>query len=215
MIHLVIGFYPIFYGIGASLTIRYIRQTIALKEPSVGRYVGGQLIIQILGVIVGLVAGFLITKTWSYSLLLGCAFYIFLMMQNLLIIKDYAVVQSVKKIGVSEINQADAKQRTYRLMQGQIVIGVLVAFVLGLLLPPVVSLVGYALIYLSSLMYQRQALGIVKQAKNLTPQELKRKQTEFDRAQDLGELDNQSYFKKLTKRVKKLYTPIKKKEEDR
>lgn len=214
MIHLVIGFYPIFYGIGASLTIRYIRQTIALKEPSVGRYVGLQLIIQILGVIVGLVAGFLISKTWSYSLFLGCTFYIFLMMQNLLIVKDYAVVRTIKKIGVSEINQAEAQQKSYYLMQGQVLLGVMVAFVLGLFLPPLVSLVGYALIYLSSVMYQRKALEIVHQAKKLTPQELKRKQVEFDRAQDLGELDNQSYVKQLKKRVKKLYTIIKKKEED-
>lgn len=202
------GGYTLYYAVAVWILMRYIKGVLTLQEGSVGFAVGGQLLIMIIGLIAGVVISVIYGSIVDIGIYLSAGIYVYLMINNLLVFRQFAEETNKKVIATSVMNKGEFTVKEYLKATVLTVIGVVAAYLISYTITGIYglgNLLGVLVIFVTLQQYKKNVLTVLEDAPDKTDTDYERKAERFDNAESISDIDNKEYIQRLKARVKKIW----------
>lgn len=209
MEYLMHGGYILYYAVAVWLLMRYIKGVLTLQEGSVGFAVGGQLLLMVIGLIAGVIISVIYGSIVDIGIYLSAGIYVYLMINNLLVFRQFAEETNKKVIATSVMNKGEYTVKEYVKATVLTIVGVVAAYLISYTITGIYglgNLLGVLVIFVTLQQYKKNVLTVLEDAPDKTEADYERKAERFDKAESISDIDNKEYIQRLKARVKKIWT---------
>lgn len=210
MNHIVLGGINIIVGVMIILLINYKVSVLSIENKSVGRQLGFQGLLFILGVLSIVINWLVLLKgVITVGLIMTMAVFAVSVVDILIGFLTMVEVSSKHRVGVNSNGIYDEfKDKYNKYVYIGVLVGLLVSYI-GYQDSYVFTYVGIAIMLIVLRTFRAWYMNIVRKMPVLTEDELLRKRESFDNADDLHELDNNLMVENLKTKARKMGNTIK------
>lgn len=210
MNHIVLGGINIIVGVMIILLINYKASVLSIENKSVGRQLGFQGLLFILGVLSIVINWLVLLKgVITVGLIMTMAVFAVSVVDILIGFLTMVEVSSKHRVGVNSNGIYDEfKDKYNKYVYIGVLVGLLVSYI-GYQDSYVFTYVGIAIMLIVLRTFRAWYMNIVRKMPVLTEDELLRKRESFDNADDLHELDNNLMVENLKTKARKMGNTIK------